>query len=164
MRRNFGGCAGNIAFNLGMLEGDGLPMATVGADFAPYAAWMDEQGIRRDGLREVSQSYTAQAYITTDQDDNQITAFHPGARNLAHECRVEEVAGVKIGMVSPDGRQGMIEHAQQFADLPNVSRSDFSSDAERRQWLEHINAIDPQAVLTEVQRLGVNWFCDSSST
>jgi adenosine kinase len=115
MRRNFGGCAGNIAFNLSLLGGDGLPMGTVGSDFAPYAAWLDGQGIRRDALREIPDAYTAQAYITTDQDDNQITAFHPGAMNFAHHNRVDEIEGVRLGMVSPDGRQGMIEHAEQFA-------------------------------------------------
>jgi adenosine kinase len=115
MRRNFGGCAGNIAFNLQLLGGDGVPMGTIGADFAPYAAWLEEHGIRRDGLREIPDSYTAQAYITTDQDDNQITAFHPGAMNHAHEVRVDEIDGIALGMVSPDGRQGMIEHAEQFA-------------------------------------------------
>jgi adenosine kinase len=116
MRRNFGGCAGNIAFNLHMLGGDGLPMGTVGTDFSPYAAWLEGHGIRLDGLREVGDSYTAQAYITTDQDDNQITAFHPGAMNFSHENRVDDIHGVTIGMVSPDGRQGMIEHAEQFAE------------------------------------------------
>ena len=116
MRRNFGGCAGNIAFNLHMLGGDGLPMGTVGTDFSPYAAWLEGHGIRLDGLREVGDSYTAQAYITTDQDDNQITAFHPGAMNFSHENRVDDIHGVTIGMVSPVGRQGMIEHAEQFAE------------------------------------------------
>jgi len=115
MRRNFGGCAGNIAFNLNLLGGDGVPMGTVGSDFGPYDAWLDGQGIRRDALREIRGAFTAQAYITTDQDDNQITAFHPGAMNHAHENRVEQVPGVDIGIVSPDGRQGMIEHAEQFA-------------------------------------------------
>ncbi len=116
MRRNFGGCAGNIAYNLQLLGGDGLPMGTVGSDFAPYAQWLDRHGIRRDALREVPDSYTAQAYITTDQDDNQITAFHPGAMSFAHQVRVQDIAGVTLGMVSPDGRQGMIEHAEQFAE------------------------------------------------
>jgi adenosine kinase len=115
MRRNFGGCAGNIAFNLNLLGGDGLPMGTVGSDFGPYDAWLDAQGIRRDALREIPGAFTAQAYITTDQDDNQITAFHPGAMDHAHENHVGEVPGVDIGIVSPDGRQGMIEHAEQFA-------------------------------------------------
>ncbi|MCP5433875.1 MAG: carbohydrate kinase family protein [Chromatiaceae bacterium] len=115
MRRNFGGCAGNIAFNLQLLGGDGLPMGTVGSDFAPYAQWLDSHAIRRDALLEIAGSYTAQAYITTDQDDNQITAFHPGAMNFAHENRVDEFSGVTLGMVSPDGRLGMVEHAEQFA-------------------------------------------------
>ena len=122
MRRNFGGCAGNIAFNLQLLGGEGKPMATVGEDFGPYAQWLDQHGIARDALREVAGTYTAQAYITTDQDDNQITAFHPGAMNHAHEIKVSDFAGVTLGMVSPDGRQGMIEHAEQFveADIPFI--------------------------------------------
>jgi len=115
LRREFGGCAGNIAYNLALLGGQGRPMGTVGEDFAPYADWMDRQGIARDHVRTVPGTYTAQAYITTDQDDNQITAFHPGAMNHAHLSRVGDAAGVTIGMVSPDGRQGMIEHAEQFA-------------------------------------------------
>jgi adenosine kinase len=116
MRRNFGGCAGNIAYNLNLLGGEGLPMATVGTDFGPYAAWMDDKGISRKGLREVGGEFTAQAFITTDQDDNQITAFHPGAMNHAHLNRVGDFDGVSIGIVSPDGRQGMIEHAGQFVE------------------------------------------------
>jgi adenosine kinase len=115
LRREFGGCAGNIAYNLALLGGAGRPMATVGDDFGPYAAWMDLCGVARDHVRVVPGSYTAQAYITTDQDDNQITAFHPGAMNHAHVNRVDEAPGVSIGLVSPDGRQGMIEHAEQFA-------------------------------------------------
>ena len=91
-------------------------MATVGEDFAPYARWMYEQGVSQTAIREIPGTFTAQAYITTDQDDNQITAFHPGAMNSAHENRVSEVGGITLGMVSPDGRQGMIEHALQFAD------------------------------------------------
>jgi adenosine kinase len=115
MRRNFGGCAGNIAFNLRLLGGDGLPMGTVGDDFGPYADWLDEQGVSRAALTVVPGSFTAQAFITTDQDDNQITAFHPGAMNESHRNRVTGIDGVRLGVVSPDGRQGMIEHAAQFA-------------------------------------------------
>ncbi len=116
LRREFGGCAGNIAYNLGLLGGEGKPMGTVGSDFAPYAEWMDRVGISRDHVRFIDGSYTAQAYITTDQDDNQITAFHPGAMNSAHEVKVSECTDCTIGIVSPDGRQGMIEHAEQFAE------------------------------------------------
>lgn len=122
MRREFGGCAGNIAYNLQLLGGEGAPMGTVGSDFAPYADWMDVQGVSRAYLKTIGDSFTAQAYITTDQDDNQITAFHPGAMNEAHQCRVDEASGVTLGMVSPDGRQGMIDHAEQFAaaDIPFI--------------------------------------------
>ena len=115
MRREFGGCAGNIAFNLKLLGGEPLPMGTVGTDFAPYAEWMDKFGISRQHVKEVD-TYTAQAFITTDQDDNQITAFHPGAMSLAHENSVHDAQGVTLGIVAPDGRDGMIQHAQQFAE------------------------------------------------
>jgi len=114
MRREFGGCAGNIAYTLELLEGDVMPMATIGSDFGPYAQWMDECGISRKHMKVVADSYTGQAFITTDQDDNQITAFHPGAMGASHENQVSDAEGVSIGIVSPDGRDGMIEHARQF--------------------------------------------------
>ncbi|MCC6207009.1 MAG: carbohydrate kinase family protein [Gammaproteobacteria bacterium] len=114
MRREFGGCAGNIAYNLKLLGGDGLPMGTVGKDFEPYARWMDRNGISRQLIREFHESFTAQAYITTDLDDNQITAFHPGAMELAHENRVPLDRGITLGIISPDGRDGMLQHAEQF--------------------------------------------------
>ncbi|MHB1951965.1 MAG: carbohydrate kinase family protein [Acidiferrobacteraceae bacterium] len=116
MRREFGGCAGNIAYSLALLGGDPLPMGTVGTDFGPYAQWMDQCGVARRHVLEVEGTYTAQAFITTDIDDNQITAFHPGAMAEAHRNRVQDATGVTLGTVSPDGRQGMIEHAAQFAE------------------------------------------------
>jgi adenosine kinase len=116
MRREFGGCAGNIAYNLNLLGGDPVPMGTVGTDFGPYAEWMDYQGITRSHVLAVENSYTAQAFITTDMDDNQITAFHPGAMDASHLNRITDVPGVNLGIVSPDGRQGMLEHAAQFAE------------------------------------------------
>ena len=115
MRREFGGCAGNIAYNLHRLGADVLPMGTVGEDFDLYAKWMDQCGIRRNHVTVVPGAYTAQAFITTDMDDNQITAFHPGAMGHAHVNTVSQANGVKLGIVSPDGRDGMITHAQQFA-------------------------------------------------
>ena len=120
LRREFGGCAGNIAYNLNLLGGTALPMGTVGKDFGAYAEWMDKQNIARTYVKEVPGSYTAQAYITTDLDDNQITAFHPGAMGAAHTQRIPADQGIKIGTVSPDGRDGMIQHAKQFAeaDIP----------------------------------------------
>jgi len=115
MRREYGGCAGNIAYNLHLLGETAFPMATVGKDFAPYAAWMDQCGIDRRYLTVIEESYTAQAFITTDQDDNQITAFHPGAMAFSHYNRADTAQGITIAMVSPDGRQGMIDHANQLA-------------------------------------------------
>ncbi|TPW11546.1 MAG: adenosine kinase [Halothiobacillaceae bacterium] len=117
LRREFGGCAGNIAYNLKLLGGKPLPMATVGSDFLPYAQWMDQHGIDRRYVTEKPGSYTGQAFITTDLDDNQITAFHPGAMSLSHENRVPTEEKITIGIVSPDGRQGMVDHAEQFAEL-----------------------------------------------
>jgi adenosine kinase len=116
MRREFGGCAGNIAYNLRLLGGEPLPMGTVGLDFAPYAAWMDECGVSRAHVSAVDDSFTAQAFITTDLDDNQITAFHPGAMNHAAQNKVADAADVSLGIISPDGRDGMLQHAQQFVD------------------------------------------------
>ncbi len=115
MRREFGGCAGNIAYNLKLLGENPLPMATVGSDFQAYADWMDKHGVTRRHLRVVPESYTAQAFITTDLDDNQITAFHPGAMNHSQQNNIGDAQGVKLGIISPDGREGMIAHAQQFA-------------------------------------------------
>lgn len=116
MRREYGGCAGNIAYNLQLLGGDPLPMGTVGEDFAPYAQWMDRCRVPRTHVKVVPATYTAQAFITTDLDDNQITAFHPGAMGRSHLLKVGQAKDVKLGIVSPDGRDGMIEHAAQFAE------------------------------------------------
>ncbi|HEX9207385.1 MAG TPA: carbohydrate kinase family protein [Steroidobacteraceae bacterium] len=115
LRRNFGGCAGNIAYNLALLGGDGSPMATVGHDFAPYANWLKVRSVDLTHIRTVDDEYTAQAFITTDLDDNQITAFHPGAMSQSHLNRVPEGAGITLGVVAPDGREGMVQHAEQFA-------------------------------------------------
>jgi adenosine kinase len=117
MRREFGGCAGNIAYNLKLLGGDPLPLGAVGKDFAPYAEWLDRHGISRAHVLVCEDTYTAQAFITTDLSDNQITAFHPGAMNRSHEARIKKTNGVVLGIVAPDGREGMLSHAQEFADL-----------------------------------------------
>jgi len=116
LRREFGGCAGNIAYNLKLLGGAPLPMATAGKDFDPYARWMDECGVDHQHVTRLDAEYTAQAFITTDLDDNQITAFHPGAMNSAHLNDVRSTSGVTLGIVAPDGREAMIEHASQFAE------------------------------------------------
>jgi adenosine kinase len=126
MRREFGGCAANIVYGLNLLGDLGLAMATAGHDFAPYRERMVSKGIPVDYIKVVEETFTAQAFITTDLDDNQITAFHPGAMQYAHLNRVTDAADqaavgskgpafdVALGIVAPDGRQAMIEHAAQF--------------------------------------------------
>jgi adenosine kinase len=115
MRREWGGCAGNIAYNLAALGGQPVVMATLGDDGAPYRERLLSLGIAGDGVRTVAGTYTAQAFIITDLDDNQITAFHPGAMNASHENRVGDVEGIALGIVAPDGREGMRTHVGQFA-------------------------------------------------
>ena len=115
MRKEFGGCAGNIAYNLKLLGEEPVAMATVGKDFGPYADWMDHHAISRKHIKILENNFTGQAFITTDLDDNQITAFHPGAMNLSHDNKVSDADEITIGIISPDGRDGMIEHAKQFA-------------------------------------------------
>ena len=114
LRREFGGCAGNIAYNLQLLGGDPVPMGTVGSDFAPYQSWIAKRGINSQHITVIENALTAQAFITTDLDDNQITAFHPGAMNFAHENRVDDATDIQLGIISPDGRDGMISHAAEF--------------------------------------------------
>ncbi|WP_398304198.1 carbohydrate kinase family protein [Zoogloea sp.] len=116
LRREFGGCAGNIAYNLKLLGGDPLIMATVGDDAGPYLERLDRLGLARTHVTQVPGTFTAQAFITTDLDDNQITAFHPGAMVHSHRNKVEHTRGVTLGIVSPDGRDGMLEHVRQLAE------------------------------------------------
>jgi adenosine kinase len=122
MRREFGGCAGNIAYNLKLLGGEPLIMATVGDDSAPYMHRLKQLGLDASHVREVTGSFTAQAFITTDLDDNQITAFHPGAMTHSHQNKVTDAKDVGLGIVSPDGRDGMLQHAREFkaAGIPFV--------------------------------------------
>ena len=114
LRRYFGGCAGNIAYNLRLLECDGYAMGTVGHDFGPYAEWMDRNGMSRRHVKVLDDEYTAQAYITTDLDANQLTAFHPGAMTHSWRQEIPADGSIKIGVCAPDGRDGMIAHASQF--------------------------------------------------
>ena len=115
LRREFGGCAGNIAYNLKLLGDTGYPMATVGRDFGPYRDWMARNGVPADYVKVFESEHTAQGYVTTDLDDNQIWAFHPGAMQQSHANKVTDAKDVTIGIVAPDGRDGMIQHAEQFA-------------------------------------------------
>ena len=115
LRRDFGGCAGNIAYALKQLGGVPLPMATVGNDGADYVKHMETLGISTEYVRQLSDTYTALAMIMTDKVNNQITAFHPGAMMQAHVTKIAARSDVKLGIISPDGRDAMLEHAEQFA-------------------------------------------------
>lgn len=122
MRREFGGCAGNIAYNLKMLGGEPVMMATVGDDYAPYAARFKQLNLTQEHVQHVADTFTAQAFITTDLADNQITAFHPGAMNFSHLNSVKESCDIRLGIIAPDGRDGMLQHAHEFheAGIPFV--------------------------------------------
>ncbi len=116
LRRDFGGCAGNIAYSLKLLGGTPLPMATLGTDGAGYIERLKSLGISTEFVRELDDTYTAQAMIMTDLDNNQITAFHPGAMTQAHVTQIRARPDIKLGIISPDGRDAMLQHAQQFHD------------------------------------------------
>ncbi len=116
MRREFGGCAGNIAYGLKMLGGEPIIMATAGADFDHYAKRLQALDLSQQHIKIIDNTYTAQAYITTDLDDNQIIAFHPGAMNHSHENDISEAEDISLGILGPDGRDGMIQHAEQFVE------------------------------------------------
>jgi len=112
MRREYGGCAGNIAYNLKLLGGSPQIMATIGHDGGDYLKRLDQQGISRTSIRTIESIYTAQCFITTDADNNQINAFHPGAMTYSHENKVAEAGPVKLAIVAPDGRDGMLQHSE----------------------------------------------------
>jgi len=147
LRREFGGCAGNIAYNLKLLGDTGYPMATVGRDFGPYREWMARTGVPAEHIKVFESEHTAQAFITTDLDDNQITAFHPGAMQQSHANKVSDAKDVAIGIVAPDGRDGMIQHAEQFAaaripfifdpgqGLPMFGGDDIKRFVEQATWV-----------------------------
>jgi len=114
LRREYGGCAGNIAYSLTQLGGAALPMATVGNDGLDYVAHLRNKGISTEFIRELTDTYTAQAMIMTDRDNNQITAFHPGAMSQAHLSEITARSDIQLGIISPDGRDAMLQHAAQF--------------------------------------------------
>ena len=116
MRREFGGTAGNIAYNLQLLEGKPLMMATVGDDFDTYFKWLQSNQLNVQHVKQINGSFTAQAFITTDIDDNQITAFHPGAMVESHQNSVQDAANVTLAIIAPDGRDGMFQHAKECFD------------------------------------------------
>ncbi len=115
MRREYGGCAANIGYNLKMLGGEPLVMATVGEDIDPYFKRLESLDIGRENLKRIAGQFTAQAFITTDLDNNQIIAFHPGAMNFAHENRIDATLGATLAIIAPDGKDGMLNHARECA-------------------------------------------------
>jgi adenosine kinase len=157
LRREYGGCAGNIAYNLRLLGDDGCPMATVGRDFGPYREWLGHSGVAADYVRVIESEFTAQAFITTDLDHNQITAFHPGAMQRSEENRVSDAHDIAIGVVAPAGREGMIQHAAQFAaagipfifdpgqQLPMFSAEDLARFVSQAAWVT-VNEYEWQVV------------------
>jgi len=158
LRREFGGCAGNIAYNLKLLGGNPLIMATVGQDFASYAERLRALDIAHTHVRHVPDTYTAQCFITTDVDDNQITAFHPGAMNFSHLNHVADATGVTLGIISPDGRDGMLQHAEElhragipFIFDPGQGLPMFNADELRRfiELADYVTVNDYEAKLLE---------------
>jgi len=185
MRREFGGVAGNISYNVKLLGGDPYPMATVGDDFGPYRERLDRLGISTRYVRHLEGEFTPQAFITTDVDDNQITAFHPGAMSRSYLNRVADTEGIRIGIVAPDGKQAMIQHSHDFRELgiphifdPGQGMTLFNGD-ELRQFIEEARwvvvndyeyqllrertGLDGQAIAAQVEALIVTRGAEGST-
>lgn len=157
MRREFGGCAGNIVYNMHLLGVEAHAMGVVGHDFGPYRSWMEKYGLSQRHVLELSEEFTAQAYITTDLDDNQITAFHPGAMNHSSQISVPTDGSISIGIVAPDGRDGMIRHATEFVEagipfifdpgqgLPMFDGDDLTRFIDQATWVT-VNDYEMQLV------------------
>ncbi len=150
MRREYGGCAGNIAYNLKLLGDTGYPMATVGRDAGLYLQWMSDNGVPTDHVQVIESEHTAQGFVTTDLDDNQIWAFHPGAMQQSHLKQVSEASDITVGIVAPDGREGMLRHAEQFA----AAGIPFIFDP--GQGLPLFDAENLKAFITQATWLAVN--------
>jgi len=140
LRRDFGGCAGNIAYAMRLLGGEPLPMATLGSDGADYMERLQTLGIATEFVKVLEDTYTAQAMIMTDRDNNQITAFHPGAMMQAHVTRITPREDIRLGIISPDGRDAMMQHAEQFhaAGIPFVFDPGQQLPMFDGQELEHL--------------------------
>jgi adenosine kinase len=173
LTRYFGGCAGNIAYNLKLLGGEGYPCGAVGHDFGPYSRWLADNGLSERFVQVLDDEYTAQAYITTDLDDNQITAFHPGAMNRSQLISIPTDAGISLGILAPDGREAMITHAEQFVAagipfifdpgqaMPLFGQQDFDRFIDQATWitvndyegqlLQERTGLSPEAIAGRVQ-------------
>ena len=147
LKHEFGGSGGNIIYNMKLLDADCLPMGTVGTDFTEYREWLEQNGIELRHIRVIDDTYTAQCFITTDLDDNQITTFQVGAMVHSHENKVAMAEDISIGIVAPDGKEGMLQHARQFAEagIPFIfdpgqnvtvlSRDELLDSFEHATWL-----------------------------
>jgi len=147
MKKGFGGCAGNIVYNMKLLEADAIPMATVGVDFDIYRNRLDTLGIDSRHIKEIEDLFTAQCFITTDLDDNQITSFQIGAMGSSHENKVTDADNISIGIVAPDGKEGMLSHAAQFAEagipfffdpaqnVPIIEKDELLTAFDHATWL-----------------------------
>jgi len=147
LRRDFGGCAGNIAYSLKLLGGTPLPMATIGQDGGGYLERLASQGISSEFVRTIADAYTAQAMIITDIDNNQINGFHPGAMEQAWQTRISARSDIKLGIIAPDGRDAMVQHAEQFAaaqipfvfdpgqQLPRFDGAELRTFVEQATWV-----------------------------
>ena len=163
LRREFGGCAGNIAYNLAALGGEPVVVAALGLDGDDYRARLQSWGATTAHVRTVTESYTAQAFIITDNDNNQITAFHPGAMQWAHETAVPSDAALKIGIIAPDGRTAMLEHASQLAaakipfifdpgqGLPMFDGDELRAFVDRASWVA-VNDYEAQMLVERTGR------------
>jgi len=163
LRREFGGCAGNIAYNLAALGGEPVVIATLGVDGDDYRARLESWGATTAHVRTVTESYTAQAFIITDDDNNQITAFHPGAMQWAHETAVPANAALKIGIIAPDGRTAMLDHASQLAaaqipfifdpgqGLPMFDGEELRAFIDRASWVA-VNDYEAQMLVERTGR------------
>ena len=163
LRREFGGCAGNIAYNLAALGGEPVVIATLGVDGDDYRARLESWGATTAHVRTVTESYTAQAFIITDGDNNQITAFHPGAMQWAHETAVPANAALKIGIIAPDGRTAMLDHASQLAaaqipfifdpgqGLPMFDGEELRAFVDRASWVA-VNDYEAQMLVERTGR------------
>ena len=169
LRREFGGCAGNIAYNLKILGGQPIPMGTVGIDFTAYADWMDQCSIDRTHVKVALGTLTAQAFITTDLADNQITAFHPGAMEHSASNKIADAKGVTIGIIAPDARQGMIEHAAQFkaAGIPFIfdpgQGMPMFNGEDLKRFIEQANWVTVNDYESELLQERTGWTLDEIS-
>jgi len=163
LRREFGGCAGNIAYNLAALGGEPVVVATLGSDGDDYRARLQSWGATTAHVRTVNDAYTAQAFIITDQDNNQITAFHPGAMQWAHETAVPAGTGLRIAIIAPDGRAAMLDHASQLAaagipfifdpgqGLPMFDGDELRAFVDRASWVA-VNDYEAQMLVERTGR------------